>query len=296
VKHDPTLTRRASPLSAAGVFSPYARDIFAECYPETPHKLRHSLPDHPLLALDALAVLGANLPERSVCYGRGEMRVGATGKRDPNGLTIGETIGSIATSASWAVLRNIEQDLAYRELLHALIDELRPEIERRTGKITKMQGYIYVSSPLAVNPYHFDPEHNIHLQLTGSKVMTQFPAGDPFYAPDRLHEALHTGNDHTLPWRDEFAAGGTEWRLEPGDAVYVPFKAPHHVVIGPAHSISLSIAWCSDWSLDEGDTRALNAQLRRLGLDPRPPERWPASNRAKALAWRAWRHLLYRRR
>lgn len=29
--------------------------------------------------------------------------------------------------------------------------------------------------------------------LTGSKVMTQFPAGDPRYAPDTTHESYHTG-------------------------------------------------------------------------------------------------------
>ena len=39
------------------------------------------------------------------------------------------------------------------------------------------QGFIFVSSPNSVTPYHFDPEHNILLQIRGSKVMTQFPAG-----------------------------------------------------------------------------------------------------------------------
>jgi hypothetical protein len=296
VKHDPDMTKRASPLSAAGVFSRYARDIFAECYPETPHKLRHTLPEHPLLALDALAGLGETLPEHSVAHNRGDLPIGVVGKPNPNGLGIGETILGIATSESWAVLKNIEQDLAYRELLHALVDELRPEIEQRTGKITTMQGYIYVSSPNAVTPYHFDPEHNILLQLTGSKVMTQFPAGDPAYVPDHIHEAVHTGGSHQLHWRDELAKGGTEWRLEPGDAVYVPVMAPHHVRVGPTPAISLSITWRSEWSRAEGDARAFNAQLRRLGLDPRPPERWPASNQAKALAWRAWRKFVQRRR
>lgn len=296
MKHDPAMTKRASPLSAAGAFSRYARDIFAECYPETPHKLRHSLPEHPLLALDALAGLGEALPERSVEYNRGDLPIGVVGKPDGNGLSIGETIRGIANTGSWAVLKNIEQDPAYGELLHALVGELKPEIERRTGRIMKMQGFIFVSSPDAVTPYHFDPEHNILLQLTGSKLMTQFPAGDPKFAPDEVHEAYHTGGARELRWRDELAKGGTEWSLEPGDAVYVPVMAPHFVRNGPTPSISLSITWRSEWSYAEADARAFNAQLRRLGFNPMPPERWPAGNQAKALAWRAWRKFLQRRR
>jgi hypothetical protein len=296
MKHDAALTNRASPLSAAGAFSRYARDVFAECYPETPHKLRHALPDHPLLALDALARLGESLPERSVEYNRGDLPIGVVGKPEGNGLTIGETIRGIAKTGSWAVLKNIEQDPAYSDLLAALVGELRTEIEKRTGRIMKMQGFIFVSSPKAVTPYHFDPEHNILLQLTGSKVLTQFPAGNPHYAPDEVHEAYHTGGARELRWHDELAKGGTEWRLEPGDAVYIPVMAPHHVKAGPKPAISLSITWRSEWSFAEADARAFNAQLRRFGLKPRPTERWPGRNLAKAIAWRALRRFLHRRR
>lgn len=275
MKHDPTMTRRASPLSAAGVFSPYARDVFAECYPETPHKLRHSLPDHPLLALDALAGLGDETGDG----------------------TLGDTIREIATAGGRAVLRNIERQPAYRDLLSALVSELEPDIQRRTGKIVGLQGSLFIAAPGAASPYHFDAEHSIMVQLAGSKVMTQFPAGDPLYADDHAHEALHTEGERELAWHDGLAAGGIEWTLEPGDAVYVPAMAPHHVKVGGAKpAVSLSIGWRSAWSLDEADARAFNAQLRRLGIRPKPPEQWPANNQTKAMAWRAWRKFVQRRR
>ena len=54
----------------------------------------------------------------------------------------------------------------------------------------KPQGFIFVSSPDAVTPYHFDPEHNILLQLRGTKAMTLFPAGDPRFAPDERARSL----------------------------------------------------------------------------------------------------------
>lgn len=281
----------ATPLGGAQVFSRYARDVFAACYPETPHKLRHSLPEHPLLALDALAALGESLPASSVEYNRGDLPIGVDGKPEPNGLTIGETIRGIEQNASWAVLKNIEQHPAYAELLAGLLDELRPDIEKRTGKMLKTQGFIFVSSPEAVTPYHFDPEHNLLMQLVGTKTMTQFPAGNSKYAPDQVHENYHTGGPRELTWNDEFLAGGTEWGLHPGDAVFVPVMAPHFVKVGPTPAISLSITWRSEWSFAEADARALNALLRRWRLNPAPPRRWPGNNLAKALIWRAYNKL-----
>ena len=71
----------------------------------------------------------------------------------------------------------------------------------------------------------------------------------------------------------------------------VPVMAPHFVRNGPASSISLSITWRSDWSFAEADARCWNGLLRKAGLNPREPSRWPHHNRAKALAFRAWRRL-----
>ena len=291
MKHDMPAKGAAAPLGSGPVFSPEARAAFAAAYPEVPHKLRHNLPEHPLLALDALAELGESLPDASVEYNRGDLPIGVDGKPGSNGLTIGETIRGIERSNSWAVLKNIEQTPAYAALLAALLDELRPQIEARTGRMLKTQGFIFVSSPDAVTPYHFDPEHNILMQLVGSKVMTQFPAGDPAYAPDSVHETYHTGGARELNWGDALAAGGTEFPLAPGEAVYVPVMAPHHVKAGPSPAISLSITWRSEWSYEEADARAFNGLLRRAGLSPTAPGRWPARNTAKAIGWRFYRKL-----
>ncbi len=266
------------PLLPPAVFPTLSRAHFAASYPEGPHKLRHELGAHPLLEPDALAELGEKLPPLSVEFNRG-------------GLTIGETIRNIETADSWAVLRNIEQDPAYAALLGSLIGEIEHEIAARTGKPLKTQGFIFVSSPHAVTPYRFDPEHNILLQLAGEKTMTVFPAGAAACAPDREHETCHTGGAPEPSWQEELACHGASFRLTPGEAVYVPVMAPHHVRNGPEPSISLSITWRSAWSFAEADARAFNAVLRQLGFDPRPPGRWPARNRGKAIAWRILRRV-----
>jgi hypothetical protein len=274
------------------IFEQSECDCFALNYPETPHKMRHGLRDHPLLALDALARLGESLPVASIEYNKGDLPTGVDPESDiSNGLSIGDTIRNVDSACSWAVLKNVEQVPEYRALLLDLLGELQPLIEAKTGALLTPQGYIFVSSPDAVTPYHFDPEHNILLQLRGTKTMTQFPAGDPFFAPDETHEGYHTGGHRNLVWRDELAVGGTAWTLEPGEAVFVPVMAPHHVINGPEPSISLSITWRSDWSYAEADARAFNSVLRKAGLQPRAPGRYPAQNRGKAMAWRAIRRL-----
>ena len=274
------------------VFGEQMKQQFAACYPEQSQLLDHGLVSHDLLTLDALAKLGTALPTESVEYNPGDLPVGIAPEDVPsNGMSIADTILMIDRSASWAVLKNIEQIPEYQALLLSLLEEIRPILERKTGKMLRPQGFIFVSSPGAMTPYHFDPEHNILLQLRGEKHMTTFPAGDPRYAPDEVHEGYHTGGHRNLVWQDDFEAEGTKHQLVPGKAIFVPVMAPHFVRNGPEPSISLSITWRSDWSFAEADVRAMNGWLRGKGMQPKPPGRWPEQNRAKAFVWRAMRKI-----
>lgn len=276
---------------AAPVFDAPARATFAAHYPEKPHILGHGLTSHPLLEIEALAQLAVRLPIRSVEYNRGDLPIGVDGKPGSNGLTIAETIRKVAEAESWAVLKNIEQVPEYEGLLLGLLEEIRSEIEAATGAMLTPQGFIFVSSPGSVTPYHFDPEHNILLQIRGTKVMTQFPAGDTRFVPDEAHETYHSGGPRELKWDDAMLEHGTAFALNPGEALFVPVMAPHFVRNGPAPSVSLSITWRSEWSYRESDARILNAMLRARGFVPKAPGRFPAQNYAKAYTFRMLRKL-----
>jgi hypothetical protein len=282
--------RFADALSAP-VFDTPARARFAAHYPEAPHILPHDLASHPLLEIEALAQLAEKLPITSVEYNRGDLPIGVDGKPGSNGMTIAETIRKVAEAESWAVLKNIEQVPAYRDLLLGLLEEIRPEIEAATGAMLTPQGFIFVSSPNSVTPYHFDPEHNILIQIRGTKVMTQFPAGDTRFVPDESHETYHSGGPRELKWDDAMLPHGIEFPLGPGEALFVPVMAPHFVKNGPAPSVSLSITWRSEWSYRESDARIFNAILRERGFWPAAPGRFPHQNYAKAYAFRIMRKL-----
>ncbi|MEZ5707852.1 MAG: cupin-like domain-containing protein [Blastomonas sp.] len=272
------------------VFSDSARAMFALGYPEAPHKLVHGLHDHPLLEREALARLAESMPASSIEYNLGDLPIGIDPDDVPaNGMGIGDTIRQIDSANSWAVIKNIEQDPEYRALLLNLLEELRPVFEATTGAMLRPQGFIFISSQGSMTPYHFDPEHNILLQIKGSKAMTVFPAGDRRFAPATAHESYHSGGPRNLIWNESFMPHGETFTLDPGEAIFVPVMAPHYVRNGDAPSISLSITWRSDWSFAESDAHALNGLLRKYGLNPQAPGRFPARNRFKSLLWRALR-------
>jgi hypothetical protein len=221
-------------------------------------------------------------------YNRGDLPVGIDPDAVPgNGLDIVETIRSIEQNGSWMVLKFVERDPLYRALLEETLAELRTVVEPVTGTMLKMEAFLFVSSPGSMTPFHFDPEHNILLQLRGTKVMTVFPADDDSIATGPQHETFHLGGHRNLLWDEAFLAKGTPIALAPGQAVHVPVKAPHFVRNGPEVSISFSITWRSEWSYHEASARGLNALLRRAGFTPAPPARYPAQNHAKSIAYRA---------
>ena len=275
------------------IFPPAGRDRFAALYPASAGKLAHALANHPLLTLDALATLAEALPGDSVEWNPGALPIGIDPADVPRGsLGVGETIRHIDTSASWVVLKRIEQLPAYAALLREALGELAAIVVPRTGAMHQLEGFVFVSSPGSVTPFHFDPEHNILLQLRGTKTMTVFPGGDERLLSAEAQEAFHLGQHHrNLPWDDGFAALGEAVMLQPGEAIHVPVKTPHWVQNGAAPSISLSITWRSEWSCAEADARAFNRVLRRMGVRPSKPGAFPARNRGKALAWRAMRRL-----
>lgn len=270
------------------IIDPATTAALTSVYPESPKPLRHNLAGHRLFQPDALIALASRMrPEDILCF-RGDISVDPGVDGAPaTGLSPEETIRNIAHNNSWMVFKSAEQDAGYRLMLDRLLDDVANIVEPITGPMLHREAFIFVSSPGAVTPFHMDPEHNILMQLTGQKIITVFPAGDEELVPDEAHEAFHLGGKYNLDWREDFAARGTGYRLTPGDALYVPVKAPHWVKNGPKSSISLSITWRSAWSYNEQYARQFNSVVRRFGLNPAAPKRFPDQNQMKSLAWRS---------
>lgn len=271
------------------VFPAEAVQRFRRAYPTKGTHLTHRLAGHPLLEIDALARLAERIrPEDMEHNAATDLPLGISNADTPsNGLSVHDTIASIENCGSWVLLKQVQQDPAYRDLLHEVLAELKPEIEPVTGEMLKLVAFIFISSPDAVTPLHFDPEYNILFQIRGTKTMTLFPAEDSEIVTQRFREVYYNGGPRNLPWREEFAARGREIHIAPGEGIYVPILAPHWVKTHGDVSVSLSLTWRSEWSFHQEDAHRLNSRLRRLGLKPAPPRFFPQGNLAKSVAQRA---------
>src|SRR2546422_7059876 len=90
-----------------------------------PFRIRHRLIDHPLFELPRLIEMSARLPEECVEYNAGNLPIGLESADAPRtGLSLQETLRRIEECGSWIVLKNVERDPEYRDLLHRCLDEI----------------------------------------------------------------------------------------------------------------------------------------------------------------------------
>lgn len=231
----------------------------------------HRLCRHPLLELPRIIELSRTLPIESVEYNAGDLAVNQDPSRTPrNGLSIEETLRRIETCRSWMVLKSVNQDPAYAQLLDECLDALEPRLRERFPGMTYRRAFIFVSSPGATTPYHVDFEHNFLLQIRGRKFFKVFDPGDRFVFAEEAREAMAAGAHRNLVYRDEFAGRERAFELLPGDGVHVPLSSPHWVRVGDEVSISFSVTFQSRPSQRVIALHQTNHRLRKLGFAPKP--------------------------
>lgn len=252
---------------------------FSDAFDRNPLGISHKLTDNPRLTVEAVAELAERLPAVSVEHNLGNL----SKVTDPDAVQrsdqpVGEIARTIETNGCWMVLKNIEQDGAYKALLDELLNGVSPLVADRDGGMADREGFIFLSAPNSVTPSHIDPEHNFLLQIRGQKDMTvgQFPD----VATKQLElEAKFGGGHRNTDWEP---SDPQTFSLHPGDGVYVPPHAPHWVQNGPEPSVSLSITFQTPTNERTINVYTLNARLRRLGLSPTPPGRRQRLDRQKS--------------
>ena len=256
------------------------RGAFAAGFGRHAFLLRHHLAGHPLFSLERLIELSRALPADRVEYNAGDLPISVDPACTPrNGLSAEETIRRIRDCRSWLVLKNVEREPAYRELLERCLGEI--DLPTR-----EKQAYVFVSSPQAVTPYHMDPEENFLLQLRGRKIMHVFDPADRAVLSEREIERFFSGAHRNLAFREEYRPKARSFELTPGLAVHVPLAAPHWVQNGDEVSVSFSITFQTAASMRRKHAHRMNARLRQLGLEPRPIGQSPLRDGFKQLCYR----------
>ncbi len=247
--------------------------------------ITHRLAGNALFSRAAIADLADNLPKDSVVSDKADQSL-LSPDGPPRGSEArpGDTIRELDTRRSWLTLLNVEQDPAYRDLMDECLDEVAALVDRRTGDTRRRAAFIFVSSPLSVTPAHFDIEHSLLLQLSGTKRVT---VGRFATEATRLRERERYW-DGALGRVEEMPATVASHDLTPGMGIYLPPICPHWVHNGDQVSISMTLTYFTNDSERDQQIEAFNAKLRRLRLHPVPPGRSSVRDSAKASAMRVW--------
>ena len=257
------------------------RDFF-----ERPFAIRHNLVDHPLLKLDRIGELADSLQPGQVEHNMGDVPEVLPGGEAPKlDQPPGEIVRGIETNGAWIVLKRIETDPEYKALLDQTLDEVIPLVADRGGGASNRQAFMFLSAPNSTTPVHFDPEDNFLLQIRGPKEMNVAPWPSGEMEHEEV-ERYHGGGHRNIGVKPE---GGTAFRMEPGDGVYVPLHSLHWVKTFDQPSISFSITFNTQHNEQLIGAYRLNARLRKLGLSPKPPGERPGSDKAKAAVWNGLR-------
>lgn len=262
--------------------------VFESCFGVRPFMVRHHLTKHALFNLPRILELARRLPERSVEYNAGDVPLTLDPSHTPRtGLSVEKTIRRISECQSWMVLKNIEQDPAYANLLDECLAQVHGLSAHLTPGMRDREAFIFLSSPGSLTPYHMDPEQNFLLQIRGEKTIHVFDPADRTVLSQQEIERFCSGAHRNLVFREEYQNRAEEFVLTPGRGVHVPVLAPHWVRNGPEVSISFSITFQTNLSLRNRHVHAFNAGLRRLGLAPAPAGRSALADRIKQFAFRA---------
>jgi cupin-like protein len=263
--------------------------VFAAYFNRKPFHIRHSLCGHPLFELPRLLQLARVLPERFVEYNGGTLPVGVRPEDTPRtGLSAEETVRRIQECGSWMVLKRVEQDPEYGALLDRCLDGIAAHAPGLVPPMQQREGFIFLSSPGAVTPFHMDPEHNFLLQIRGSKTVSMWDPDDRFVLPEEELERFYTRFVHrNLPWRDVFQTTAYVLPLAAGEGLHFPVTVPHWVKNGPEVSVSFSITFRTTGSARRELVYRANARLRKLGFSPTPVGQSILLDRTKQVAFGA---------
>lgn len=249
--------------------------------------LTHDLASHPLLQLDALIELGKRQQARKLVRTHSAAATAATSFADaptlhPTGKTAAETLSDLANANAWMSLLNVQADPTYRAFIDEILDELRPAIDQVDPGMCYRAGWIFVTSPNAVTPFHIDHEHNFILQIRGPKRLYVWPHDDRAVVSERALEKFHDAHSRELvTWDDGFRARARVFDLVPGMGGYMPSTTGHMVENGPEPSITISFTYYTDSTRANELLYRGNARLRRLGLRPQPIGASPTRDRIK---------------
>jgi Cupin-like domain len=238
--------------------------------------ITHALCDHPLLQPRPLTELAARLEESSQIRTHSSAVTAATPfnhapSLHPNRRSAEDTMRSIKEASAWMSLLNVQTDKIYGELVHEVLESIRGKLDTMDPGMCYRGGWIFVTSPRTVTPFHMDLEHNFLLQIRGTKKVYVWEPDDLEVVSEAARDLFHAEHSRDLVvWKEEFRRRAHVHHLQPGEGAYMPSTSPHMVENSDDASITMSFTYYTDETRRRAALHRLHHRLRKAGV--RPPE------------------------
>lgn len=269
---------------------------FGDAFARRSIVIQHSLLDHPLFTMEALAQLADRLPPTSVLRKQGQASIARSD--DPVYAAVGggppsDSILDIERNGLRIVLQDIQQIPEYAEVVNECLDQVEPLVAAREGGMQFRTGYIFVSGPTSATPMHFDPEHSFLLQLQGTKHVSVAA-----FQSDRAKLALELERylDGEQCDFQAMQAVAETLQIDPGLGVYLPSFVPHWVETEGDVSVSFSIPFYTRDCRRAQGVYGVNSWLRKAKLSPRALGASEPLDASKAMLFHSLRAARYGRR
>lgn len=261
---------------------------------------QHNFHLHPLMQLDQLEQLALRLaPLNEARFIVPGTKADSPFKHEstpPDGRSIEDVFRRIEEPGSWIALYNIQLDEAYRKFLW---DEALPSFSRFLKKGEKafdIRGFIFISAPPSVTPFHIDRENNFWLNIKGRKTICLWDWRDRDVVSGKdIEDFIAFGALDNVKLTDAINARRHEFNCGPGQGVYFPSTTPHMVLSdrdwvkpGDGVSVSIGIVFYTNLTRRNAYIHACNQLLRRLGLSPEFPSKLPLADALKYAGGRAY--------
>ncbi|MGA8009916.1 MAG: cupin [Thiomonas sp.] len=245
--------------------------------------LRHDFDRHPLMQLPRLAQLAHDLMPSKQCRfirpGTTQTSAFTHSSATPDGRDIDAVFAHIEEPGSWVALYDVQTDPQYAAFLDEVVASAHNLISREQPGLFRVAGFIFISAPPSVTPFHIDRENNLWLQIRGRKQMTVFDHRDrDVVAAREVENFIVDGSLGKVQLDEGLRPRGVDFDVATGDGVYFPATSPHMtrtttdwVRPGDGVSISIGVVFYTAVTRHHARVHQCNRVLRNLGLDPVVP-------------------------